>query len=75
MGDPPVGILVVVDGPGRGNVVTFGYGMNSVGRSQTERITLDFGDDRISREGHAMVTYDGKSSSSISQRSSRIKRN
>ncbi len=35
-----------------------GYGMNSLGRGATDRIRLDFGDDQISRNGHAVVTYD-----------------
>ncbi len=59
--DPPVGFLVIIDGPGKGNVLTFGYGMNSIGRAESERVVIDFGDDRLSREKHAMVTFDGES--------------
>ena len=58
MDDPVVGWLVVVDGPGRGNALKLGYGTNSIGRSQEERVPLPFGDTRISRTGHAVVTYD-----------------
>ena len=58
MDDPPAGWLVVVKGPGMGSVVTIGIGSNSIGRDPGERISLDFGDEHISREGHAVVTYD-----------------
>lgn len=58
MEDPPVGWLVVVDGPGRGNVLTIGNGVNSLGRDASERLQLDFGDPMISRKNHAAVTYD-----------------
>lgn len=61
MADPPAGWLVVIDGPGKGNVATIRYGMNSIGRASTQRIPLDFGDARLSRENHAMVTYEPKS--------------
>ncbi len=58
MDDPVVGWLVVVEGPGKGRAVRLGYGSNSIGRGATDRIKLDFGDDQISRNGHAVVTYD-----------------
>lgn len=58
MDDPVVGWLVVVEGPGKGRAVPLGYGSNSIGRGATDRIKLDFGDDQISRSGHAVVTYD-----------------
>ncbi|MGE5147229.1 MAG: FHA domain-containing protein, partial [Candidatus Eiseniibacteriota bacterium] len=58
MDDPVVGWLVVVDGPGKGISVTLGYGMNSIGRSSSDRVALDFGDQQISRSSHAIVTYD-----------------
>ena len=56
--DPVVGWLVVVDGPGKGNVVTLGNGVNSIGRNTTERLTLDFGDEMISRSSHTVISYD-----------------
>jgi hypothetical protein len=56
--DPVVGWLVVVGGPGRGKFVPLGYGMNSIGRSPSERVALDFGDEEISRTAHAMVSFD-----------------
>ena len=58
MADPPVGWLVVVRGPGKGNVLTLGNGMNAIGRGTSSRARLDFGDDNISRANHARVAYD-----------------
>ncbi|PCJ41855.1 MAG: hypothetical protein COA71_02695 [SAR86 cluster bacterium] len=58
MADPVVGWLVVVDGPGKGNYLKLGNGQNSIGRGNSERIKLDFGDDQISRANHAMLTFD-----------------
>lgn len=58
--DPVVGWLVVVDGLGRGADFSLGYGVNAIGRGENERVTLDFGDTQISRESHAILTYDPK---------------
>lgn len=58
--EPVVGWLVIVDGPGKGIAKTLGYGMNSIGRGIEARLSLDFGDEQISRKGHAMLTYDPK---------------
>lgn len=58
--DPVVGWLVVIEGPGRGSALPIGYGNNRLGRGSTEQICLDFGDEQISRENHAVVTYDGR---------------
>lgn len=58
MDDPPVGWLVVVRGPGQGNFVAVGNGSNSVGRDETDRARIDFGDDTISRRNHSTITYD-----------------
>lgn len=58
--DPVVGWLVVVEGPGRGSALPIGYGNNRVGRAPGEQICLDYGDEQISRENHAVVTYDGR---------------
>lgn len=55
-----VGWLVVVDGPGKGNSRALGYGVNTIGRANTERVPLDFGDPEITREKHALLTYDHK---------------
>lgn len=59
-GDPPVGWLAIVEGPGFGHAFPIGYGMNSVGRGEGQRICIDFGDSRISRVSHAFVIYDGE---------------
>ena len=58
MRDPPVGWLVIVDGPGRGAVATLGIGQNSIGRDASQRISLDYGDTTISRVNHATIAYD-----------------
>lgn len=58
--DPVVGWLVVISGPGKGSSHELGYGMNSIGRSADDRISINFGDDQISRFGHAQLTYDPK---------------
>lgn len=56
--DPAVGFLVIVDGPGRGISHPVHYGQNSIGRSSSQRISLNYGDPRISREDHAFLIYD-----------------
>jgi hypothetical protein len=56
--DPVVGWLVIVEGPGRGNSLKLGFGMNSIGRAPDERVSVDFGDAEISRKSHATLTYD-----------------
>ena len=59
--DPVVGWLVVISGPGRGSAVELGYGMNPVGRTRSNRVCLDFGDDQISAEDHFRIAYDPQS--------------
>lgn len=56
--DAVAGWVVVVKGPGRGEFKPVFVGMNSVGRDESQRICLNFGDDAISREEHAFITYD-----------------
>jgi hypothetical protein len=56
--EPVVGWLVVRRGPGRGRFCPIFYGQNSLGRGGDQRIRLDFGDKRISRDAHAFVIYD-----------------
>lgn len=58
MDDPPVGWLVIVDGPGKGHAARLGVGTNSIGRDPAQRVSLSYGDETISRTGHAVVTYD-----------------
>ena len=55
---PVVGWLVVVDGPGKGRSIELGYGMNTIGRGEKNRVQLAYGDQEISRDKHATVTYD-----------------
>ena len=59
--DPVVGWLVIIDGPGRGSAVELGYGMNTVGRGETNRVVLDFGDDKLSSDDHFRIAYDPES--------------
>ncbi|MDX2204367.1 MAG: biotin/lipoyl-containing protein [Hyphomicrobiaceae bacterium] len=56
--DPVTGWLVVVKGPGRGGFRPLFPGMNAIGRDPGQRVPLSFGDDTISRQEHAFITYD-----------------
>jgi hypothetical protein len=58
--DPVVGWLIVINGPGKGQHCGLHYGQNSIGRDATQRVRLDFGDARISRDAHAFIIYDEK---------------
>jgi len=58
--DPVAGWLVITDGPGRGQDFTIRYGRNSLGRAEGQSVRLDFGDTQISRDSHAILTYDPK---------------
>ncbi len=60
MEDPVVGWVVVVDGPGKGASLRLGYGMNPVGRADSNRVVLDFGDAKVSRERHCIITFEPK---------------
>lgn len=59
-GAPVVGWLVVEKGPGKGNFRPVYPGSNTIGRSPTQRIPIDFGDDSISGEKQAYLIYDGR---------------
>ena len=54
----PVGWLVVIDGPGRGAHFTLFNGVSQIGRGEDQTVRLDFGDNSISRSGHALLAYD-----------------
>ena len=57
--DRIVGWLVVVEGPGTGKRLAVRTGTNAVGRDrQSNRIVLDFGDEFVSRTGHAIIVHD-----------------
>jgi hypothetical protein len=58
LNDPVCGWLVIVDGPGRGNFIPVGYGQNTIGRNQGERICVNYGDEQISRESHCFIVYE-----------------
>ena len=55
---PVVGWLVIISGPGRGHSLELGYGYNSIGRSASNQVVLNFGDTSISDVGHATIAYD-----------------
>ncbi|MGE3231848.1 MAG: FHA domain-containing protein [Hyphomicrobium sp.] len=56
--DPVVGWLVIVGGPGIGQYRPIFEGNNSMGRAESNRIPIDFGDDAISGEEQAYIRYD-----------------
>lgn len=56
--DPVVGWLVVVGGAGLGAFRPIFEGNNTVGRSRSQRIAIDFGDETISSEEQAYIRYD-----------------
>lgn len=60
MNDPDVGYLVIVKGPGKGKGLRLGLGQNTIGRGESNRIRVDFGDKQISRERHCIVTFEPK---------------
>ena len=55
---PVAGWLVVVKGPGNGRDLRIGIGRNDLGRSGENRISLPFGDSRISRRCHLWINFD-----------------
>ncbi len=56
--DPVVGWLVIVGGPGIGSYRPIFEGNNTLGRSDRNRVPIDFGDDAISSEEQAYIRYD-----------------
>lgn len=56
--DPVVGWLVIVGGMGLGAYRAIYEGNNTMGRSSTQRIAIDFGDEAISSEEQAYIRYD-----------------
>ncbi len=54
----PVGWILVVEGPGRGECFSLEAGMSQIGRGDDQAVKLDFGDNSISRVNHAAVVYD-----------------
>jgi hypothetical protein len=56
--DPHVGMLVIIEGPGRGFSAPLSYGENSIGRGSGMNVRLDFGDAELSENELARITYD-----------------
>ena len=56
--EPVVGWLVVIEGNGAGHSHSLSYGINSIGRDSSQRVSLDYGDQTISRENHVAIAYD-----------------
>jgi pSer/pThr/pTyr-binding forkhead associated (FHA) protein len=52
--------LTVIEGAGSGNSVKIFTGTNQIGRGDDMRVQLNFGDDTISRQQHAVITFDSK---------------
>lgn len=50
--------LAVIEGPGAGNMVNVFTGTNQIGRGDDMRVQINFGDDTISRQQHAVLTFD-----------------
>lgn len=57
-GQFPVGWVIVLHGPGRGASFTLTAGASKIGRGEDQAVRLDFGDNSISRDNHAVVAYD-----------------
>jgi hypothetical protein len=57
--DPTVGWLVCIKGPERGRDYRIRSGRNFIGRAQRMHICID-GDPMISRDKHAIISYDPK---------------
>ncbi len=58
--DPAVGFLVCISGPNRGADYKLVAGRNFIGRAAAMDVALA-DDDTVSRESHALVTYDATS--------------
>ncbi len=57
--DPVVGFVIITEGPQRGVFYKLSSGRNFIGRASDQDVVLA-DDDTISREGHAIITYDAK---------------
>lgn len=58
---PVAGWLVIVAGPGRGEVLRLGYGVNDIGSGPDARVRLNFGDATIAPDNHAAIIYTTRS--------------
>lgn len=57
LSSPAVGWLAIIAGPGRGEILRLGYGINDVGSGPNARVRLHFGDPAIASENHAAIIY------------------
>ncbi|MDR1293497.1 MAG: FHA domain-containing protein [Bifidobacteriaceae bacterium] len=60
--DPPVAFVVVTAGPHRGEHFSVRAGRSFIGRSADADVALP-SDDTVSREAHALISYDQKTNS------------
>jgi len=61
--EPVVGWLVVIGGPGLGAYRPVYEGNNTLGRTASQRIPIDFGDESISGEEQVYIRYDSSDKS------------
>lgn len=61
LASPVVGWLAIIAGPGRGEILRLGYGVNDIGSGPNARVRLDFGDPAIAPENHAAIIYAARS--------------
>lgn len=54
----PVGLVMVIKGPGIGECFALPEGKSEIGRGEDQAVRLDFGDMAVSRENHAAIVYD-----------------
>jgi pSer/pThr/pTyr-binding forkhead associated (FHA) protein len=52
------GRLVVIGGPGAGERLPYYRGSNTIGRGPDNIVAIDFGDNRIHRDAHALLTVE-----------------
>ncbi|MDR1421397.1 MAG: FHA domain-containing protein [Coriobacteriales bacterium] len=60
--DPPVAFVVVIDGPDKGASFALKAGRSFIGRGADSDVALP-GDEAVSREGHALISYDARKNS------------
>jgi hypothetical protein len=60
--DPPVAFLVATEGPHRGEHFPLKAGRSFIGRAADADVSLP-SDDTVSRESHALISYDQKANS------------
>lgn len=58
---PIVGWLAIIAGPGRGEVLRLGYGVNDIGSGPNARVQMNFGDASIASDNHAAIIYTTRS--------------